>query len=197
MPMTSDESKQTISILLKYMSPHEVRAFVIELWREVGSKSENSSVRDTLQELVFHTESQKLPPLPCRVYFAWFFIFLFHWLVALANLASACVMLVCAVTPLVLPEWAIACPLITFVVWTTTSRKYDCPLTIAEDAVRQYYGLPAIKAFLGSYLVRPLRRAWTPQWSPPSRSQPELPMLGEPELPELLPPVELETIVQN
>lgn len=159
--MTTEESRETVQIMLRYLSPREARALSLALWQSVGEKTENSSVRETLEAIMKLAESQQLPLARKHVYVGWFLIFLSHWLIALGNFAAAIWLIVCAVTPLSAPDWAIALPLTTFVCWTIVSRKYDCPLSTLEDKYRVYFGFPPIRAFLAAYLVRPLRRAWT------------------------------------
>ena len=161
MPMTTEESRATVEIMLRYLSPREARAWALDMWHEVGEKTDNSSVRETLDSIRQLAESQQLPNLAKRIYAGWLIVFVTHWAIALGNLAGCSWLLVCAVTSFEAPDWAVALPLATFVVWTLSSRAYDCPLTVLEDKYRGHYGLPSVKAFLGHYLVRPIRRAWS------------------------------------
>ena len=170
MPMTADESRETVAIMLNYLSPRESRALALALWHRVGEKTENSSVRETLEAILKISSAQDLPPLPFRVYAGWLVVFVTHWAIALGNLSAAVWLVVCTVSPLAVPDWAIALPVVTFVVWTITSRTYDCPLSVFEDRYRSYFGLPPLKAFLSHYLVRPLRRAFTPESGQPKSS---------------------------
>ena len=76
----------------------------------------------------------------------------------LGNLVAAVYLTLYGVLFWPVPTWAVALPLITFIVWTVTSKTYDCPLTKLEDAVRARYRQPLVKAFLAYFVVKPYRR---------------------------------------
>jgi hypothetical protein len=160
--MTEDESRETVEILSHYMSPRESRAFALAMWQRIGEKTNNPSVRDTLESILKLAEQDTSPPVPPGVYAKWLSVFAVHWFVALANAVSAVVVVFCALTPYSIPEWSIAFPVVTFVVWTIFSRIYDCPLTRMENKIRIKYGLLPMKSFLKFYLIGPLRGAWHP-----------------------------------
>lgn len=160
MPMTEEESRKSVAISGRYMSPRQAHAFASDMWHEVGEASDNPSVRDTLKSFFDLTSGDELPPIPTGIYLAWIGLFAAHWVVAVCNVAAAVVLIFCSVAGDRTPGWAIAFPAVTFVVWSSLSRNYDCPLTRAEDSLRSKHGLPPVNAFLKHYLVDPLRRAW-------------------------------------
>lgn len=74
-----------------------------------------------------------------------------HTAVVITNLAAV------AVLPMTQP-WSVSVPLVSFIVWLSTTRTVHCPLTNLENSVRRRLGLDEIHGFIGFYLVRPFRR---------------------------------------
>ena len=52
---------------------------------------------------------------------------------------------------------AVAAPLISFL-GRLGWRWDECPLTIAENRLREKMGLPRIRGWIGHYFIRPIRR---------------------------------------
>jgi hypothetical protein len=108
-------------------------------------------IRDRAEEL------DRPTPIPLSGIVLMALVIFAHGLVILGNLISSVVLVIWTCLGLPAPAWAVVCPIVTFVIWATTSRNYDCPLTRAEDTIRERHKRPPIKAFLKHYVVDPLR----------------------------------------
>lgn len=73
-----------------------------------------------------------------------------HLIVLTGNLAAVFWLLAYA-------PWYICFPAISFLSNLVVNR-WDCPLTMAENAVRRKLNLPLISGFIGHYFVKPFRK---------------------------------------
>lgn len=73
-----------------------------------------------------------------------------HLIVLIGNLAAAIWLLVYA-------PWYVCFPTISFLCSLVVNR-WDCPLTMAENAVRRRLRLPPISGFIGHYFIKPFRK---------------------------------------
>jgi hypothetical protein len=158
MPTTDEEARTIVRTMLEHLEPHAAAAVAHKLWDRVGQHTANSSVRETM--LMLRDGVDRVvgpPPCPPLVQTLIGVIVAAHWLMILGNAFSGVVLVGAMLYSVAPPTWAIALPLLTFLVWHSSSRVADCPLTTIEDRVRRSYGQPPIKAFLSFYAIRHIR----------------------------------------
>lgn len=159
MPTTPEESRVIVDTMLQHLSPEAAAEISEQLWDRVGRHTENASVRVTLEMIRDRViQLRQPPPVPPLARMFLVSVVGLHFVTIVANLVSACLLVVYGLAGWTVPTWSIAFPVVTLTVWMTVSRYYDCPLTRIEDAIRERYNRQPVKAFLKHYVVDPIRR---------------------------------------
>lgn len=170
MPTTQSEADQIISIANEYLAPEELYNFCSELWFAVGMHTDNDSLKTSLNMLfrisqvnldAFVAGKEKSiediyekpadPYVPTTYNYLFKLLVAFHVLVVFGNLLSVFLLTI-------LQPWYVSLPLVTFIIWISTSRVADCPLTRWENKLRLKLGRPEIKGFIGYYFIKPFYR---------------------------------------
>lgn len=177
MPTTQDEAAKIVEICGRHgVQGKTLFLLARDLRDEVGSKSSNSSVRETMEMLFAIAyndspqcpEAQSLkvviatpvatprviatPPIRWGWLLLWLLIWTIHATMVVGTMASA------LVAPF-LTTWNLAFPIIFCVVWVGSS-PVDCIITRWENRVRVKLGWPTIRMFIGHYFVWPVRSIW-------------------------------------
>lgn len=159
MPTTLNEADMIVATILEHVSPEAAAQLATKLRERVGERTDNSSVRDTM--LMISEAVARITQPPPLSWTQWLLIRginAAHWLVIAGNIVSAASLVFYGLAGWHARAWMVAFPLVTFTVWTITSRNYDCPLTKLEDLVRARYRQPLVKAFLAYFVVKPYRQ---------------------------------------
>ena len=170
MPTTQDEAAKIIEICGRHgVQGKTLFLLARDLRDEVGAKSDNSSVRETMEMLFNIACAQRpltaviaTPVVEPRVIdipsgkwgwlLLWFLIWTFHATMVVGTLCSA------LLAPFI-ERWNLAFPIVFCVVWVASS-PVDCAVTRWENKVRTRLGWPTIRYFIGHYFVYPLRKWW-------------------------------------
>ena len=149
MPTTNQEAQAIVEIVDQYIEPAQARELMARLNEEVGTGTDNSSLKVSLEML----DALYAPAPPKR-----------HLLkkTALACLITAhmCVVIANAVAFVTLPFFMpllVWVPINSFILTIFFTRE-TCPLTRLENMIRTSIGMPRIGGFIGHYVVRPIRR---------------------------------------
>ena len=149
MPTTNQEAQAIVEIVDQYIEPEQARELMARLNEEVGSGTDNSSLKVSLEML----DALYASTPPKR-----------HLLqkTALACLITAhmCVVIANAVAFVTLPFFMpllVWVPINSFILTIFFTRE-TCPLTRLENKIRTSIGMPRIGGFIGHYVVRPIRR---------------------------------------
>ena len=145
MPTSTNEALEIVEIVGEYLDDSDAKELMARLHEEVGEKTENDSLKVSLQMLnkLYDVPEKKIDKV---------------WPVALAAVVVVHMMVVVinAVAFFVLPfnypiyVWI---PLDSFILIAMFSRSL-CPLTRLENYLRRRQGLPSIGGFIGHYILR-------------------------------------------
>ena len=149
MPTTNQEAQAIVEIVDQYIEPGQARELMARLNEEVGTATDNSSLKVSLEML----DALYASAPPKR-----------HLLkkIALVCLITAhmCVVIANAVAFVTLPFFMpllVWVPINSFILTVFFTRE-TCPLTRLENTIRTSIGMSRIGGFVGHYLVRPIRR---------------------------------------
>lgn len=167
MPTSNFEAEAIVRLASRYLTKGQQSELFRQLHEQVGAKTENFSLQESLA-MLHHLTAQPAQPSaqPQRWLALVAFIATCHLLVVLGN--------VCAffLLPFLVP-WYVALPCCSAIIYLGLTHSGECPLTTWENSARVKAGLPLVHGFLGHYLIRPVRRWW--------RGPRKLPVLYQPE----------------
>jgi len=148
MPTTQEEAASILKISTEYFPQEKLKELFVRLDNEVGSKSENDSLKKSLQMMRALVDPPR-PPAPLWLWGAFFSLVVVHYILVVAEIASFFLL------PF-LTDWYIALPLMTLLFAFITSRS-DCQLTNLENWMRVRLGKKRIGGFVGNYFIRPVK----------------------------------------
>lgn len=158
MPTTHDEACSILAISTEYLSVARQEELFGRLDQEVGHKTENSSLKESLRmmaELTHQTAAYQRSVAsaghPAWLPFALLAVISLHTFVVCGNILAFFVLPFAA-------AWWVALPLCSLIFFITLNRKLECPLTAVENHLRRQLGRPSIRGFVGHYFVKPWRR---------------------------------------
>lgn len=156
MPTTQDEASKIVSITQEYLPLEKMQELYGRLHNEIGKKTENDSLRQSLammDQLVSSVppDIPKVTPLGLRLIF--YLLVFFHGCLVIGMFFSFIIL------PF-LAHWYIALPLCTFIWFFSTSKMVDCKLTEVENHLRVKLGKRRIGGFVGNYFIRPLKKLY-------------------------------------
>ena len=161
MPTSNHEAQAIVEIIDQYIRPSKARELMARLDEEVGDKTENSSLKISLQML--NGLYASVPPK--RSFYkkaALAFVVIAHMLVIIINAAAFFVL------PFSAPLW-VWMPINSFILTVFFTRQI-CPLTRLENTIRTSLGMSRIGGFIGHYIVRPTKRLLEPYTKIPANS---------------------------
>jgi len=148
MPTSKDEAQAIVDIVGEYLRSHKAKELCARLDSEVGSLTDNSSLRDSLSMLHGLYENVSPPRsrfLDCLLGV----VVVVHSLVIMTNIVAFFVL------PFLYSLW-VWVPLNSFILTVTFTREI-CPLTRLENRIRVALDKPRIGGFIGHYFIRPVR----------------------------------------
>lgn len=148
MPTTNDEAEKILSIAREYLTRESAKSLFGRLDDEVGKFSDNSSVRTSITMMRMLVDPP-MPPAPRWVYPSLIALVTIHFALIIAFGVSFCLL------PFYAPFY-ISIPLMAFIVFFSTNRV-DCKLTEAENVLRGMLGKKKISAFVGHYVIKPIK----------------------------------------
>jgi hypothetical protein len=148
MPTTQEEAATILKISHEYFPAEKLKELFTRLDEEVGKKTENDSLKKSLQMMRMLVDPP-MPPPPLWLWGAFYSLVITHFVLVIAEIASFFAL------PF-LADWYIAIPSMTFLFFFTTSRN-DCQLTNLENLMRRRLGMKRIGGFVGHYCVRPIK----------------------------------------
>lgn len=186
MPTTNTEAGRILQICLKYLTqPQDILKFTRDLHEQVGQKSDNWSVRETMRMLYDHAIDRALAMCPKGVTQADFMNQLLgyasnppgppepkppevlssdfsypFWVVLLWSIIVGHVMLwlslvTCGILSLLYQPLYVAMPIISFCVYLVATTR-ECPVTRWENLIRKKLGWRKVTTFLHWYFICPL-----------------------------------------
>lgn len=147
--VTPTQEAETITkIIGEYLTEDQAKSVMTRLHQEVGSKTDNVSLKTSFQLL--KTIYDPPPPKSKKMQFALWATIIFHMAIIFGNL------LACMILPFVMP-WFISLPLVTLICNLIFS-PIPCPLTKLESLIRRSLGMPEIRYFIKHYIVDPVKK---------------------------------------
>jgi hypothetical protein len=149
MPTSNQEAQAIVEIVDEYLEQDKARELMARLNKNVGSATDNSSLKISLQML----DALYTPDPPKRhtlKKIAMVLVILWHMAIVIINVVAFFVL------PFLLPVW-VWVPIDSFILTVMFTREI-CPLTRLENSIRISIGLPRIGGFVGHYFVRPVRQ---------------------------------------
>ena len=149
MPTSQQEAFSIVEILDEYLDENQARELTARLEQEIGQKTENDSLKVSLEMLkaLYSKQPKKIDYLKRGLLYS---VILFHTFVIIVNLLAFFVL------PFYYPLW-VWMPLNSFILTVTFTREI-CPLTRVENYIRTSLGMSRIGGFLGHYFVKPVKR---------------------------------------
>lgn len=149
MPTTRDEAKRIVSISEEYISYDKLVQLFIRLDDEVGKKTTNDSLKQSLAMMRVLVDPPLAPP-PFWLKPALWLLVTVHYLLVIGIILSFLIL------PFAAP-WYIALPLCAFI-WFFASSRVECKLTDLENEMRRKLGMRRIGGFVGHYFIKPVKR---------------------------------------
>jgi membrane protein insertase Oxa1/YidC/SpoIIIJ len=151
MPTSASEAKAIVSIMGEFMTQDECQLITERLNSEVGTISENNSLKTSLNML---SELYRPEPEPPKIVDKSMFGFIIasHFSVVTCNLIAAVVIAF-------YQPWYVALPIITLIVNLMFS-PISCPLTRLENHYRRRMGKTPIAHFVGHYIFGKGKEGW-------------------------------------
>ena len=149
MPTSQQEAFSIVEILDEYLDENQVRELTARLEQEIGQKTDNDSLKVSLEMLkaLYSKQPKKIDYLKKGLLYS---IILFHAFVIIVNIAAFFVL------PFYYPLW-VWMPVCSFILTVTFTREI-CPLTRVENYIRTSLGMSRIGGFIGHYFVKPIKR---------------------------------------
>ncbi len=149
MPTSTDEAATIQGIINEFLSPEQAKEITLRLDSEVGSITDNDSLKVSLQMLRELYDVKEM--LPTRTQKTMLFaVIASHMIILAIDLVAIFVL------PFIAP-WYIAVPIITLIVNLMFS-PVSCPLTRLECRMRRSMNYPEVRFFIKYYLLDPIRR---------------------------------------
>ena len=149
MPTSNEEAQQIVQIMNDYLTVEDAKAITERLDREVGTKTDNDSLKVSLGMLKTLYQDVDMPQ-PKLKRFLLYALIVFHMFVIGVNVSAFFIL------PFMYPLY-VWMPLNSFILITTFTREV-CPLTKLENHLRKQLDLPKIGGFVGHYIVRPSKK---------------------------------------
>lgn len=150
MPTTQSEANSIVAIAQEYIELEKMKELFIRLDDEIGQHTTNDSLKRSLK-MMRNLVAPPLKPAPLWLWLAFYTLVVVHIILVIAVATSFCLLPFFA-------EWYIAVPLMTFIVFFSTTR-IECQLTNLENRMRKRLGLKRIGGFVGFYFLRPVKKA--------------------------------------
>lgn len=150
MPTSNNEALNIVEILDEYLDEEQARELTARLEQEIGQKTENDSLKVSLEMLKSLYERKPKRENLCKKAIL-YSIVSFHMFIIVVNIMAFFVL------PFMYPLWMWV-PVNSFILTVTFTREV-CPLTRLENYLRTSLGMSRIGGFIGHYLVKPVKRA--------------------------------------
>ena len=156
MPTTQEEASKIASLSIEYFPIDKLAELFIKLDDEVGKKTNNDSLKVSLQMMrglmESHADNIKQLPPPNWMFPAFCGLVFVHAMIVIGMAFSFLIL------PFLAP-WYVALPLCTFI-WFFSSNQIDCKLTALENNMRRQLGMKRIGGFVGHYFLKPIKKMW-------------------------------------
>ena len=150
MPTSNNEALNIVEILDEYLDEEQARELTARLEQEIGQKTENDSLKVSLEMLKALYERKPKRETLCKKAIL-YSIISFHMFIVVVNIMAFFIL------PFMYPLWMWV-PVNSFILTVTFTREV-CPLTRLENYLRTSLGMSRIGGFIGHYFIKPFKRA--------------------------------------
>ncbi len=150
MPTSNTEALNIVEILDEYLDEEQARELTARLEQEIGRKTENDSLKVSLEMLKALYERKPKRENLCKKAIL-YSIISFHMFIVVVNIMAFFIL------PFMYPLWMWV-PVNSFILTVTFTREV-CPLTRLENYLRTSLGMSRIGGFIGHYFIKPVKRA--------------------------------------
>tara|TARA_R110002020_G_scaffold472477_1_gene700628 strand:+ start:956 stop:1423 length:468 start_codon:yes stop_codon:yes gene_type:complete len=150
MPTSNNEALNIVEILDEYLDEEQARELTARLEQEIGQKTENDSLKVSLEMLKALYERKPKRENLCKKAIL-YSIISFHMFIVVVNIMAFFIL------PFMYPLWMWV-PVNSFILTVTFTREV-CPLTRLENYLRTSLGMSRIGGFIGHYFIKPVKRA--------------------------------------
>ena len=150
MPTSNNEALNIVEILDEYLDEEQARELTARLEQEIGQKTENDSLKVSLEMLKALYERKPKRENLCKKAIL-YSIISFHMVIVVVNIMAFFIL------PFMYPLWMWV-PVNSFILTVTFTREV-CPLTRLENYLRTSLGMSRIGGFIGHYFIKPFKRA--------------------------------------
>ena len=150
MPTSNNEALNIVEILDEYLDEEQARELTARLEQEIGQKTENDSLKVSLETLKALYERKPKRENLCKKAIL-YSIISFHMFIVVVNIMAFFIL------PFMYPLWMWV-PVNSFILTVTFTREV-CPLTRLENYLRTSLGMSRIGGFIGHYFIKPVKRA--------------------------------------